>query len=70
MGRLSTHVLDTTNGKPARGVAIELFAIEGEQRRSRLSPAKLEEQTGWRPATPLAEGLAETIKYYKRCVTR
>ncbi len=36
MGRLSTHVLDTVNGKPARGVAIELFAIEGEQRRSVL----------------------------------
>lgn len=34
MGRLSTHVLDTVNGKPARGVAIELFAIEGDQRRS------------------------------------
>jgi 5-hydroxyisourate hydrolase len=34
MGRLSTHVLDTVNGKPAHGVAIELFAIEGEQRRS------------------------------------
>ncbi|WP_114946596.1 hydroxyisourate hydrolase [Microvirga calopogonii] len=34
MGRLSTHVLDTANGRPARGVAIELFAIEGEQRRS------------------------------------
>jgi len=34
MGRLSTHVLDTVNGKPAGGVAIELFAIEGEGRRS------------------------------------
>jgi 5-hydroxyisourate hydrolase len=34
MGRLSTHVLDTANGRPARGVAIELFAVEGEQRRS------------------------------------
>ncbi len=34
MGRLSTHVLDTVNGKPAAGVAIELFAIEGTQRRS------------------------------------
>lgn len=34
MGRLSTHVLDTANGRPARGVAIELFAIEGEGRRS------------------------------------
>ncbi len=34
MGRLSTHVLDTANGRPARGVAIELFAVEGEGRRS------------------------------------
>jgi 5-hydroxyisourate hydrolase len=33
MGRLSTHVLDTANGKPARGVRIELFAIEDEGRR-------------------------------------
>jgi 5-hydroxyisourate hydrolase len=36
MGRLSTHVLDTVNGKPARGVAIELFAIERERRNSIL----------------------------------
>ena len=34
MGRLSTHVLDTVNGKPAKGVAIELFALEGDTRRS------------------------------------
>jgi 5-hydroxyisourate hydrolase len=33
MGRLSTHVLDTISGKPAGGVRIELFAIEGEARR-------------------------------------
>lgn len=36
MGRLSTHVLDTANGKPAKGVAIELFALNGEERRSVL----------------------------------
>lgn len=36
MGRLSTHVLDTANGKPAKGIAIELFALEGESRRSIL----------------------------------
>lgn len=36
MGRLSTHVLDTVNGKPASGVAIELFALQGEGRRSVL----------------------------------
>jgi 5-hydroxyisourate hydrolase len=34
MGRLSTHVLDTANGRPARGVAVELFALEGDRRRS------------------------------------
>lgn len=27
-GRLTTHVLDTASGKPARGVAVSLFAIE------------------------------------------
>ncbi|MGZ3158742.1 MAG: hydroxyisourate hydrolase [Burkholderiaceae bacterium] len=27
MGKLSTHVLDTSLGKPAAGVAIELYAI-------------------------------------------
>ena len=34
MGRLSTHVLDLAHGKPARGVRIELFAVEGEGRRT------------------------------------
>lgn len=34
MGRLSTHVLDNVNGKPAKGVVIELFSIEGGSRRS------------------------------------
>ena len=30
MGRLSTHVLDNVLGRPASGVEIELFAVEGE----------------------------------------
>ncbi|MET0428417.1 MAG: hydroxyisourate hydrolase [Microvirga sp.] len=34
MGRLSTHVLDTSHGRPARDVAIELFLLEGDGRRS------------------------------------
>jgi 5-hydroxyisourate hydrolase len=29
MGKLSTHVLDTAHGRPAAGVAVELYAIEG-----------------------------------------
>jgi 5-hydroxyisourate hydrolase len=33
MARLSTHVLDTAGGKPAAGMRVRLFAIEGETRR-------------------------------------
>ncbi len=33
-GLLTTHVLDTANGKPAAGMLIELFSIESENRRS------------------------------------
>lgn len=32
MGKLSTHVLDTAHGRPAAGVAIELYAVEGTTR--------------------------------------
>lgn len=30
-GRLTTHVLDTALGKPAEGLRIDLFRIEGER---------------------------------------
>jgi 5-hydroxyisourate hydrolase len=33
MAHLSTHVLDTARGRPAAGVAIRLYACEGESRR-------------------------------------
>lgn len=33
MGKLSTHVLDVTQGKPGAGVALELYAIEGQERK-------------------------------------
>lgn len=29
MGRLTTHVLDTATGKPASGMTIELFLLDG-----------------------------------------
>lgn len=32
MGRLSTHVLDTARGKPAAGVRIALYRIDGDHR--------------------------------------
>ena len=31
-GLLTTHVLDTANGKPADGMSLELYAIENEHR--------------------------------------
>lgn len=34
MAGLTTHVLDTAQGRPAAGMALELFRIEGEERRS------------------------------------
>ena len=36
MGRLSTHVLDTANGKPAAGMRIELFRIDANGARTSL----------------------------------
>lgn len=32
MGRLTTHVLDTASGRPAEGVRILLFRIDGDSR--------------------------------------
>ena len=31
-GRLTTHVLDTASGKPAAGLSIELYSLDGESR--------------------------------------
>lgn len=31
-GRLTTHVLDTANGKPAAGLRIELYHLENDKR--------------------------------------
>lgn len=32
MGRLTTHILDIMSGKPAAGVTIELFGLNGDNR--------------------------------------
>ncbi len=33
MGRLTTHVLDTANGRPANGIKIELYALGAERQK-------------------------------------
>lgn len=35
-GRLTTHVLDTARGRPAAGLAIELYALSGDNGRIKL----------------------------------
>lgn len=39
MGRLSTHVLDTANGKPAEGVTIRLYRVTSDNVREHLVAA-------------------------------
>ena len=37
MGRLTTHVLDTASGRPAAGLRIDLYRLDGEARVQLLS---------------------------------
>ena len=53
MGRLSTHVLDTANGIPASGVAIELYRLESEEKRHLLKSVMT--NADGRTDTPLLE---------------
>jgi 5-hydroxyisourate hydrolase len=55
MGRLTTHVLDTANGVPAVGVAVELYALDGANRA--LIQSARTNADGRAPA-PLLEGAA------------
>lgn len=38
----------------------------GEQRRSAIDASKIGRQMGWRPVTPLQQGLEQTVAYFKR----
>ena len=52
MGRLTTHVLDTSRGRPAAGLRIELFAVGDSERRLRDMATNQDGRT----STPLVEG--------------
>lgn len=62
MGRLTTHVLDTANGRPGAGMAVELFRLEGE--RATLVKAVKTNADG-RTDGPLLEGAAFTAGTYE-----
>lgn len=53
LSKLSTHVLDTANGRPAAGVAVALYAIDGDTRT--LLKREVTNADG-RCAAPLLEG--------------
>jgi 5-hydroxyisourate hydrolase len=53
MGKLSTHVLDTAQGQPGAGVAVELYKVDGGARTLLRRDAT---NADGRCATPLLEG--------------
>ncbi len=62
MGRLTTHVLDTANGRPAAGVAIVLLRI-GHDGEATLVTETLTNADGRTEAPLMAAGQFETGSY-------
>ncbi|MCG2586103.1 hydroxyisourate hydrolase [Massilia sp. TS11] len=62
MGKLSTHVLDTTLGKPGAGVSLELYAVR-EGARSLIKTAVTNHDG--RCDAPLLEGEALQVGQYE-----
>lgn len=59
MGRLTTHVLDTTHGRPAAGIAVRLYDAEGALLRQTRTNAD------GRCEAPLLEGAALKAGRYR-----
>ena len=62
MGRLTTHVLDASKGRPGGGVRIEVFRISGE-RREKLAEAVTNDDG--RCDAPILEGDALAAGVYE-----
>ncbi len=63
MGRLTTHVLDTAHGRPAAGVAIELWRVGEGERRALVASART--NSDGRTDGPLLAGDALTAGVYE-----
>lgn len=61
-GRLTTHVLDTASGRPAAGVPIEVFRLDGETRDRLL---RVETNQDGRCDGPLLDGADFTPGCYE-----
>ena len=53
MGKLTTHVLDTAHGRPAAGIAVELYLLDGDKG---ALVAKATTNRDGRTDAPLLEG--------------
>lgn len=61
MGRLTTHVLDTANGRPAAAMRVDLFALAPERRLIK----SVETNEDGRCDGPLLEGSALRVGNYE-----
>ncbi len=64
MGRLTTHVLDTSAGRPAAGVRVELYRLDGDGR-ERLVDVRTNDDG--RCDAPLLEGDGFRTGEYELC---
>jgi 5-hydroxyisourate hydrolase len=62
MGRLTTHILDTAQGRPGHGIAIEVYRLSGTQR-DHLTTVTTNDDG--RCDAPLLEGEAFTTGAYE-----
>ncbi|CAM2174558.1 5-hydroxyisourate hydrolase 2 [Paraburkholderia sacchari] len=62
MGKLTTHVLDTANGRPGAGIKVELYALDGDTRRALKTVTTNHDG---RCDEPLLEGAALTTGEYE-----
>lgn len=62
MGKLTTHVLDTANGRPGAGIKIELYALAGDARRALATAVT---NLDGRCDAPLLEGAAFITGVYE-----
>lgn len=64
MGRLTTHVLDTTHGKPGSGIRVEVYRLEDGEHRKLTETSTNEDG---RCERPLLEGGDFTAGTYELC---
>lgn len=65
MGRLTTHVLDTAAGRPAEGLAIELWRLAGAPGSADERLKTVTTNADGRVDGPLLEGSALTVGTYE-----